>query len=95
MNELLLGKLRTNLERVILPSSQSKLKRELEKDCFATKILGTCYLQCLKTWYLENSLQFFLLSDSEEINKLSERLRERGVDIETERKLEQVCKYQQ
>jgi len=28
----------------------------------------------------------------EEINRLNERLRERGVDIETERKMEQVCK---
>ena len=28
---------------------------------------------------------------SDEISRINERLRERGVDIETERKLEQVC----
>lgn len=40
-----------------------------------------------------NESSYFLYLISEQINGLNERLRERGVDIETERKLEQVSMF--
>ena len=41
---------------------------------------------CLKSVFIN-----FL--DLDEISRLNDRLREKGVDIETERKLEQVCEH--